>query len=74
MPGTLLKVLPWTPDIVVTPEVQRSTFNNKMASFKVSSVEKESKPLRKMDYEADLTNLLGGIKPEISQKINRDIY
>ena len=35
-----------------------------MATFEVSSVKRESKPLNKANYEADLNNLLGGVKPE----------
>ena len=41
-----------------------------MATFKVSSVEKESKPLRKTDYEVDLVDLLGRVKPESHYKPN----
>ena len=35
-----------------------------MATFKVSSVEKESKPLPKIDYAKTLTRLLGRVTPE----------
>jgi hypothetical protein len=35
-----------------------------MATFEVSAVKKESQPLKKVNYEAALTNLLGGVKPE----------
>ena len=37
---------------------------SEMTTFEVSSVNKESKPLEKIDYERALTNLLGGVKPE----------
>ena len=36
----------------------------KMSTFQVSSVKRESKPLNKANYEADLTNLLGRVTPE----------
>ena len=41
-----------------------------MATFAVSSVEKETKPLKKVPYEANLTQLLGGVKPESHYHLN----
>ena len=35
-----------------------------MATFEVSPVKKESQPLKKVDYEAAVAYLLGGVKPE----------